>query len=71
MYKLSGAGAGRSDRASSEQRAKKRMSNITFGAIRILAKLPVLSTAAQFKVSGRKIDPASYVEVEKRPVDLP
>ena len=30
-----------------------------------LAKLPVLSAAAPFKVGGRKNDPASYVEVEK------
>lgn len=30
-----------------------------------LAKLPVLSVAAPFKVGGRKNDPASYVEVEK------
>lgn len=30
-----------------------------------LAKLPVLSAAAPFKVGGRKNDPASFVEVEK------
>lgn len=30
-----------------------------------LAKLPILSAAAPFKVGGRKNDPASYVEVEK------
>ena len=30
-----------------------------------LAKLPVLSAAAPFKVGGRKNDPSSYVEVEK------
>lgn len=30
-----------------------------------LAKLPVLSAAAPFKIGGRKNDPASYVEVEK------
>ncbi|WP_224979303.1 bifunctional 2',3'-cyclic-nucleotide 2'-phosphodiesterase/3'-nucleotidase [Enterobacter asburiae] len=30
-----------------------------------LAKLPVLSAAAPFKVGGRRNDPASYVEVEK------
>lgn len=30
-----------------------------------LAKLPVLSAAAPFKVGGRKNDPASYVEVER------
>ncbi|EQB4817746.1 TPA: 2',3'-cyclic-nucleotide 2'-phosphodiesterase [Citrobacter amalonaticus] len=33
-----------------------------------LAKLPVLSAAAPFKVGGRKNDPASFVEVEKGPL---
>ncbi|STV65001.1 2',3'-cyclic-nucleotide 2'-phosphodiesterase [Klebsiella pneumoniae subsp. pneumoniae] len=36
-----------------------------FRATRNLAKLPVLSAAAPFKVGGRKNDPASFVEVEK------
>ncbi|WP_216082094.1 2',3'-cyclic-nucleotide 2'-phosphodiesterase [Citrobacter sp. MGH 55] len=35
-----------------------------------LAKLPVLSAAAPFKVGGRKNDPASFVEVEKGPLTL-
>ena len=35
-----------------------------------LAKLPVLSAAAPFKVGGRKNDPASFVEVEKGPLSF-
>ncbi|ENT4821487.1 TPA: 2',3'-cyclic-nucleotide 2'-phosphodiesterase [Citrobacter farmeri] len=35
-----------------------------------LAKLPVLSAAAPFKVGGRKNDPASFVEVEKGQLTL-
>jgi 2',3'-cyclic-nucleotide 2'-phosphodiesterase / 3'-nucleotidase len=36
-----------------------------------LANLPVLSAAAPFKAGGRKNDPASFVEVEKRAAHLP
>ncbi len=61
---LPGAGAGRPDRSGRQHGAESLCRTLCAGRSD-LAKLPVLSAAAPFKVGGRKNDPASYVEVEK------